>query len=279
MKLEARQQTGATQDPTKDPVLDYIEAYVVKEKVLKYRVNLLAGTTKQGTLANAEQALHMVRVANYYLRQVGIRLEADMDTTTSDGANAVSGMPGYFTATVDDKMVDGVVANGDLADQAAAINYRAKVVQINFIGTLSGSKEAGDTVANPGNSKGKELSMEYRITVDENPANHTMKLLPAQSVTGKTDLWGILISNQAGDPKDAYDQSIFGNTIAHEIGHLLCLAHREPPAGDPIPDGLNKPHNENLMDTGLTDMPPFGPTAEDLDLIQLIAMRASKAFD
>jgi hypothetical protein len=141
---------------------------------------------------------------------------------------------------------------------------------------------AGRNVSNPGNSKGADLSVEYRITVDEKkPTNHTMKLNAARGIKGKTDLWGILISNQTPtwDPSKVYDRSVYGNTIAHELGHVLSLLHRDPPMGDPIPDGLNQPKDKNLMGTGGVITPPLGPKMEDLDLIQLIAMRASKAFN
>ena len=60
--------------------------------------------------------------------------------------------------------------------------------------------------------------------------------------------------------------------MAHELGHLMQLRHRE--LGQ---DGLDKPGDKNLMynqsDPKFVKEPRF--PQEDLDLIQLKAMRGS----
>jgi hypothetical protein len=71
-------------------------------------------------------------------------------------------------------------------------------------------------------------------------------------------LWGLVMDGQASPIQDV------GNTMAHEVGHVLGLRHRQG-AG---PDTLPWPPNENLMNGTAPS-----PQAEDLDIIQCKAAR------
>jgi hypothetical protein len=75
------------------------------------------------------------------------------------------------------------------------------------------------------------------------------------------------ITNQSGDPDFPGNQLTYGSTIAHELGHVLNLNHRE--AGGL--DGLNNPPNQNIMhpDEG-------ADLAQDFDIIQTRAVHQSR---
>jgi hypothetical protein len=76
-------------------------------------------------------------------------------------------------------------------------------------------------------------------------------------------LWGLVMDGQTSPVQDV------GNTMAHEVGHVLGLRHRQG-AG---PDGLPWPPNENLMNGTAPS-----PQAEDLDVIQCKAIRFCELF-
>jgi hypothetical protein len=88
-------------------------------------------------------------------------------------------------------------------------------------------------------------------------------------------LWGVIVPTRtidgsvAGGTPDTV-RLAYGNTLAHELGHVFGLGHR---GGGGVPDGLMIPANENLMHP--TNPPP---RAENIDIIQVKAMRFSEAF-
>jgi hypothetical protein len=92
-------------------------------------------------------------------------------------------------------------------------------------------------------------------------------------------LWGIIVPTRNVDsavhaPKTADKQrQVYGNTLAHEVGHVLGLGHRGVLA-DQVPDGLTVPGSPNLMHP--TAEPP---ECENLDLIQTKAVRFSELMN
>jgi hypothetical protein len=127
----------------------------------------------------------------------------------------------------------------------------------------------------PNNIHGKSITVKYRITQAEDPpTEHKMALEEGVAVRAKPDLWGVVIS----------DGTFQGHTLAHEIGHLLNLSHRNP--SDPFhedSDGLKEPEGRNLMspifETGGGQIITSLGAPIDLDLAQLEAARAGKAFN
>jgi hypothetical protein len=258
-------------DPEKDSRLDYYEAWVVPLKKIEFRVNLLSGKTAGvATKVTAPQAADHIKIANIYLRQVGITLVADTDTTEYDEAKKVNGMPGYFAATADDDLVRTVTKSD--SEKTIQINDNKNVTQIIYIQSLK-ANAYGVAPSRPGNSFGDKygstVDLTFRINNGADSEKHTMKLLGAEFASGP-NTWGTIITNANGDPLS--NRQKFANTIAHEIGHVMGLAHRGDPVGD-FTDGLSEPGNKNLMSiyAGLTN-------PADLDLIQLRASRGSKAL-
>ncbi len=89
-------------------------------------------------------------------------------------------------------------------------------------------------------------------------------------------LWGVIVptvtvatSAGAAASKNRI-RLAYGNTLAHELGHIFGLGHR---GGGGVPDGLMIPPDENLMHPS---NPP--PQAENLDIIQVKAIRFSEAL-
>ena len=88
-------------------------------------------------------------------------------------------------------------------------------------------------------------------------------------------LWGVIVPTLTIDasvttPTADQIRLAYGNTLAHELGHIFGLGHR---GGGGVPDGLMIPPNENLMHPS---NPP--PQAENVDIIQVKAIRFSEAL-
>jgi hypothetical protein len=89
-------------------------------------------------------------------------------------------------------------------------------------------------------------------------------------------LWGVIVPTKTIDKSAGIAATkdkirlAYGNTLAHELGHVFGLGHR---GGGGVPDLLMVPPNENLMHP---TKPP--PTAENIDIIQVKAIRFSEAL-
>lgn len=255
---------------------DFYEAQVVAEKQIPFRVNLLRLQTGNiGTAVHsAAQAEKHIAIANIYLRQIGVKLVPD-ENTDAGNTNGVTNVQllkkGYFKVTLPQSsanLVKNVIDPGN-SEITIQKNHRPNVVQITYIESMQLPAELGALVSRPGNTNGLSITRKYRIIVGEDSSDHTMNLRPARVNLGGADVWGVVITDANGNA--VTDAQRYGNTIAHEGGgHLLNLAHRAAPASDPIPDGLDKPQNKNLMDASSPS-----PIAEDLDLIQKDGARGS----
>src|SRR5262249_50071927 len=126
--------------------------------------------------------------------------------------------PGFFEkGTVNDRMVKAV--SGDNAEDAIRLGARAKVLQISFIQSRDKGTILGATVNHPGNKYESPLALDYRLTVDEQSAKHSMDLGREDLKTNEEDIWGLVVTNRNGNPSTA--AKTYGITIAHEVGHVL----------------------------------------------------------
>lgn len=87
---------------------------------------------------------------------------------------------------------------------------------------------------------------------------------PTNPFNGLFSMW---VATNGPNPSTKY--MAYGNTIAHELGHVLHLPHRGV-AADPVNDNVNWPPNTNLMH-------PSNPekVAQDADILQARAVRLS----
>jgi hypothetical protein len=139
----------------------------------------------------------------------------------------------------------------------------------------------------PGNTpvSAVNLSVIPRLIIGPEPAT------PANGARSINLLWGITaptisidanVTSSFQNPTNASSAMIYGETLAHEVGHVLGLRHRVPPGVlaepgakkvDPFPDGLRTPRSRNIMF-------PFihvGDT-ENFDIIQVKAIRLSEVL-
>jgi hypothetical protein len=90
---------------------------------------------------------------------------------------------------------------------------------------------------------------------------------PRQRTPAVAGLYSMWVGTDTASPTKAGMK--YGNTIAHELGHVLHLGHRSNPAGS-VDDGVNHPPDENIMH-------PSNPEsiAQDFDILQARAVRNS----
>jgi hypothetical protein len=253
---------------------DVLEAVVVTPRTIPFRIQLLRddGGGQCGTLATALQAWMHIQLANIYLRQIGICLVVDRSADAADGARPCMRngrrMQGVFELAVPRTHLREVP--NEEAPQVIRSNAHAGVVQVCYLESMQ-SGASGRSINYPGNRYGSQISLTYRPMAGLPPKRHTMVLTPSKLQADHPDLWGLVLTNANEHADPVFTLQKYANTLAHEVGHLLCLAHREAEADDPKNDGLTLPGPRNLMHAASQP-----PEAEDLDLIQAVAAHGSE---
>lgn len=256
---------------------DIYEAIVVAPRIVPVRIQLLrdAADPALGTRVTVAQAVDHLQIANRYLRQIGVILIADADPATKDEARPLMlhgrTLPGFFEMPVAGQYLREVP--NDAAPASIRFNERPGVLQIIYLESMR-SGASGRSINYPGNRHGNQISLWYRAIGDAPCRRHTMQLTPAKLQPGEEKVWGLVVTNvnEGRDPAAALQK--YANTIAHEVGHIFDLAHRDAELDDPKNDGLSVPSGRNLMHAASQP-----PEAEDLDLIQAVAVLGSRMFD
>ena len=260
------------------------EALVVEQQTIPFRVQLLSGT-KVKTNFDAEKARDHITIANQKLRQAGVRLKADDSTVKTDNAQTATIMgkaeKGYFKI---EGLPDAIVGNVDAPTQESQTirkNSRPRVLQLVYIDSTDNPDAVGRIVNLPSNRldgifRDLSITYSYRLTINELASEHFFQFAPFrffEPFPGKLDLgtWGIVITNRLSNTA----QLQYGNTIAHEVGHLLNLRHRgirDEPANRGPHDFIQGQIEKNMM---------FGTdrgVQEDFDLVQCFLIRNSSIF-
>lgn len=226
-----------------------------------------------------------IAIANVYLRQLGVELVLDPDVSRcrrrSHGATAARGEPAIH-----------VIRNARRADtwrqsnhdKVAKFNSVPGVINLQYVHSYKRSLSAiGLGISFPTNASSPSISdsgtpssswwSATGIPPDGPPAR-TVTMRVAAGRNTDSGLVVCSIADTMADPtRDAW---MHGQTIAHEVGHLLGLHHRCSARGaraavaKRFPDGVRFPPARNVMFDGTTRL------ALDFDYLQAKAVRQSR---
>ncbi len=288
---------------------------VVNERSIKYRVNLLKHSDAIKTTFTVARIQEFFDCADRYLRQIGLKMEADNTATTypSIGADnfvvAGAGQTGYFNVTgVPRKYVDVEDADSELA---SVINCEPKVLNFAFAyrdkteadkhpkgyGFGIGPSAAKNLLSKPQGGTDALAAIPDTFNgvyedIEPNATGTGYKDIEAWTTpdtpSAEADKIGIIIHNpqpviEGGkDPTtDAY-LSEMGQTIAHEIAHCAALKHRDGDDGVVMPADPGTPHtgdeagvNGDMTERNLMYSSDHDEGPSDLDLLQLNVYRSS----
>ncbi len=228
-------------------------------------------------------------------------------------------VPGHFNVVVDDPSMTFLALDGNRGPAGAAgaiqINARNEIITFGYIEALAAgtsrlaqaqfiptnhaphgrltdngvpSSSLIEKTGIPGSTPvGKvNLSVIPHLFVDSpQPAT------PHGSARSKNLLWGICVPTFSIDRfiakmhfngSTASAAMIYGETMAHEVGHVLGLKHRVPSGvkaltnskgPDPFPDGLRTPQTKNIMFPNI-----FVSVTTNFDIVQVKAIRLSEVL-
>lgn len=263
-----------------------IRATVMEIKKIKCRFTIVNGPKGSTTLAGPKDIVKHLAIANRILRQAGIWFVLDTDKTVSDGAKPTK-IPGIFRVQVR----RGITRNISLAGfpKATQLNYRENLMNFVYIhscaplatgGRILGAatdfpaSRAGGTISDNGTPSSSWIPP-TGLPPDATAKTNRMKLLGRRQRAGHPKLFAMYITNACGKPASEAGMFTYGNTIAHEIGHVLNLRHRNldmknkgvETSGH---DGIKHPPQENLMHANNP-----ASQAQDIDLLQVKAIHRS----
>jgi len=244
--------------------------------------------------ATPEDIQRQMHIANIVLRQSGIQLQLDSNTTSNTtrpvGGPALSvtasTIAGIYTITVP----SGQTRNAPWNSIWLQSNYRANVMNFCYLKSSTLGNALGFAFKWPEHPD--STSANNRWDFEENGTPSTSWIQPsgnapdtaAETVTMKViagykcndalpaNLNGMAVVERDNDPSTDDGRKLYGRVIAHEVGHMLSLGHRiENPdiAGGDYDDELTFPPRQNVMLWNAAD------TAQDFDIAQTKVMRSS----
>ncbi|MFH1747782.1 MAG: hypothetical protein ABIG44_12160 [Planctomycetota bacterium] len=305
--------------PGRPEVRDFavVRAMVYPIRKVKCRINRLWANNPTGGAAirpraNAASLFRILNTTNRLLRQIGVELVLDDNPTKTLATVRVKKpgnvvVPGMFELQVAaglTRNVGGTPPDADLCPerQAAALNCRPNVLNINVIRSFDGGGTRGLCVFGPAHPGGvtfqdigkPSTSWKRHSGVDYVPPPNrplppgpkrinllsaddiftrietlTQTANPAYSVTpASAPNFAILLASTSNPGTDA-GRLEYAQVLTHEIGHLFNLKHREKnPASATDGDGLDWPR-ENVMYWADDER------SLNLDIIQAKCARAS----
>ena len=215
---------------------------------LPCRINILIGTPGAPPNQNAYRpsatpahcAAHL-KVASRILRQMGITLAPDPDDT----ANAVAGIrraaatnqAGVFQVT---RVLQAETRNLTIGATGTvlAYNYNADALNFTYVHSLNGNitgvatrwpeSNAGPegTLVSDDKSPSTSWIRPSGISPDADADEVEMRIIKGFVDATHADMFGMVMASNGGNPGDAATAHRYGQTMAHEIGHMLCLGHR-----------------------------------------------------
>lgn len=236
-----------------------------------------------------------LEVANMFLRQSGIQLQLDSNTTRNTdrpgGGNppltvTASETAGIYSVTVP----SGQTRNAPWNSVWLQANYRAGVMNFCYLKSSTLSDALGFAFKWPEHPSSTSANNRWSFQESGTPSSSWIQPsgnLPdraARTVTMKViagykcnnhlpnNLNGMAVIQRANDMSTTNGRRSYGGTIAHEVGHMLSLGHRiESPsiAGGSYDDELTFPPRQNVMLYYSAD------SAVDFDIAQTKVMRSS----
>ncbi len=230
----------------KNQAVGTYDALVVEERKIKFRVQLLRGVDGSVTdfYEHPDLVSKQVQTANVFLRQIGVTLQIDNNSTVYDSPNAkpVDGYKGMFQLDkvpwnwvnrleVDDKVQPKV--GGPLQGVSAA-NFRPQDdLLIVYLKSFSSANTFGAEFGNP--APRGVFTVKYHILVDLEERRSPRMRQSTAGPLGDPKYGAVFISNSSDFKLE--DIWAYGRTLAHEVGHYLTFHHRA--LGEASPAGLN----------------------------------------
>ncbi|REL27691.1 hypothetical protein DXX93_14750 [Thalassotalea euphylliae] len=286
----------------------YMTLKVVQERRIAYRVNIFQQASGATSQFSSADIIKMMQMANIHMRQVGIKLVADTNTTVGnyistitnpsgqvagvdqfDNVKPIVGTAGHFTIeNVKDDYFKLPYLTEPNAIVASCVNAHRGIVVFNFCpsgvdvdtGGFGASGNLPNLFAEPDAPHSPAINGVYgkykgpRETITPDDTANFVEIAPFKTpeapYTQSIELFagGIFMF----DLNTTCNLRSQGAVVSHELGHILAAQHRGDGnnAGAVGDDGIAADPPDNLMDPYLDDQ-----RQNDIDLLQLEIFRGT----